>query len=305
MKIPFERTIAGAYRFAFSNILSVIGVGWFPFLLYGVLAAGLVYLLWPVVEGLWIADQKTIDQAKLLTSAPQLAGAVVLLIGALVLTQAMVTVGLLRKALGMHPGPVFVYFSLGGQVWRLIGSYLLMMLLIWGGALLVGAAVAAIAVLLGKVAEPAQAPVTGILIFCALLAYIYSIIRLSFFIPAVVVAENHIGLRRSWHLGGGNFWRIVGIMLIVSLPIQLAAQTITSTMLQLAMTPGLTIQQGPMTDVESHKFFADLIAAARRIGPYVVLVQLLYLVLLSGLNAGAVANAYKAITGGTDAKAAA
>ncbi|MEI9886357.1 MAG: hypothetical protein WDN08_07605 [Rhizomicrobium sp.] len=32
------------------------------------------------------------------------------------IVQAMVNVGLMRKALGQHPGPVFIFFSLGSQV---------------------------------------------------------------------------------------------------------------------------------------------------------------------------------------------
>jgi len=47
MKIPFERTVAGAYRFAFANILSILGIGWFPVVLLGLIFAGLVYTLLP------------------------------------------------------------------------------------------------------------------------------------------------------------------------------------------------------------------------------------------------------------------
>ncbi len=47
VKIPFERTIASAYRFAFTNILSIIGIGWFPFLLLAALIGGLIYLWLP------------------------------------------------------------------------------------------------------------------------------------------------------------------------------------------------------------------------------------------------------------------
>ena len=43
----------------------------------------------------------------------------------------------------------------------------------------------------------------------AVLWYIYAAVRLVFFLPAVVVAEEQIGLGRSWALGRGNFWRII------------------------------------------------------------------------------------------------
>ncbi len=41
MKIPFERTIACAHRFAYSNILAILGIGWFPFLLAALIS------VWP------------------------------------------------------------------------------------------------------------------------------------------------------------------------------------------------------------------------------------------------------------------
>ncbi|MEJ0024581.1 MAG: hypothetical protein WDN01_01025 [Rhizomicrobium sp.] len=297
MKIPFERTIAGAYRFAFTNVLSIIGIGWFPYLVVTALGVGLAVLLYPSVHGLWLDDRKTIDTAKLMTTIVPLIGAVLLVLLALLVAQAMVTVGLMRKALGQHPGPVFIFFSLGGQVWRLIGSYILMLLLLCGGVMLAALAIGVVGAVLNQFAQKVQPLVLGVLIFVAVLGYFYSVVRLSFFIPAVVVAEDHIGLRRSWHLGRGNFWRIFGISLIVSLPIQLAVSTISSTMMQIAMVPGLDLQPGPMTDAQSQKFVADLLDALRRVGPYYALLQILYLALLSGLTTGAVANAYKAVTG--------
>ena len=301
MKIPFERTIASAYRFAFTNVLSIIGIGWFPFLLVAALGAGLVFLLTPSLHDLWLQDGKTLDIARLMTRIVPLVGAGLLLGVALFVAQAMVTVGLMRKALGRHPGPVFIFFSLGGQVWRLIGANILAMLLILGGVALAGLAIAAAGFGLGKVAPNAAPFVTGLFVFVGVLAYFYSILRLSFFIPAVVVAENHIGLRRSWHLGRGNFWRIVGILLIVSLPVQMAASTITSTIMQMAMVPALMLPPTPGADAQ--KIIADLLELWRRVGPYVVVVQILYFALLSGLTTGAVAAAYTAVTGDASADA--
>jgi len=303
MKIPFERTIASAYRFAFTNILSVIGTGWFPFLLVSALGAGLAVLFYPSIHGLWLEDRKTFDSATVMTHIVPMVGAVVVVMLALVVAQAMVTVGLMRKALGLHPGPVFVFFSLGGQVWRLIGSYILMYLLMWGGILVTALGISAVGMVLNQLSLKMAPVVLSILVFVAVLAFIYSIVRLSFFIPAVVVAENHIGLRRSWHLGRGNFWRIVGITLVVSLPIQLAFSTISSTMLQIAMVPGLGYPSGPLTDAQGQKLVSDLLEAFGRVGPYYAVLLVVYFALLSGLTTGAVAAAYQALAGDTKAVA--
>jgi hypothetical protein len=42
-----------------------------------------------------------------------------------------------------------------------------------------------------------------------------------------------------------------------------------------------------------------------KIAPYYFIVQVIQMILLTGLKGGAIAGAYKAVTGGTDAKAAA
>ncbi len=310
MKIPFERTIAGAYRFAFTNILSVIGIGWFPFLLLGAVVGGLIYLWMPQFAAFWsmvtaaaaagpAAKPPPFDQARFLALLGPAFGSYFLVLLTALVVQAMVNVGLMRKALGQHPGPVFFFFSLGSQVWRLIGSYLLLFLLFFGGVVVTVAAIAAISIGLSKVSGPAQGLATFFLCLFAILGLIYAMVRVSFFIPAVVVAENHIGLRRSWHLGGGNFWRILGIILIVTLPLSMAVSTVTSSMLQMALGP----QMGNMaaaTPAESQKILGMMLHAMGQLWPYYAALQFLNFILQAGLTAGASANAYNLVTGGAE-----
>ncbi|HEX4303105.1 MAG TPA: hypothetical protein VHZ78_09950 [Rhizomicrobium sp.] len=310
MKIPFERTIAGAYRFAFTNILSIIGIGWFPFLLLGVVVGGLIYLWMPqfTAFGAMISAATAagpaykpppFDQTRAVALVGAAIGSYLLAFLTLMVVQAMVNVGLMRKALGQYPGPVFFFFSLGSQVWRLIGSYLLLFLLFIGGVTLIVGAIAAISVGLSQVSGPWQWLVTFFLGLFAVLGFIYAFVRLSFFIPAVVVAENHIGLRRSWHLGGGNFWRILGIILIVTLPLSMAVNTVTSSMLQMAMGP----QMGNMaaaTPAESQKIFMTMLHTIGQLWPYYLALQFVNFILQAGLTAGAAANAYNLVTGGSE-----
>ncbi len=171
MKIPFERTISGAYRFAFANILSIIGIGWFPFLLFGAVVTGLVMLWLPQLTEFWSVFGKAANGPKIRPGAvPVRAGAGHRLLYCWLScrcswSQAMVHVGLMRKALGLHPGPVFIFFSLGSQVWRLLGSYVLLMLLAWGMMLRSGAGHhGGFLRRWTSSSAPAQAAVTGILI---------------------------------------------------------------------------------------------------------------------------------------------
>lgn len=302
MKIPFERTIASAYRFAFTNILSIIGIGWFPFLLFAALMGGLVYLWMPQIAEFFSTigkphDAQAFDAAHVISLIAPLAGTYFLIIIGFVLAQSMVSVGLMRKALGQHPGPVFIFFTLGGQVWRLIGSYLLLMLIAWGVMLGIGLTIALTAFLLAKASQPASAFATGVLVFVAMVWCIYAIVRVSFFIPAVVVAENHIGIRRAWHLGRGNFWRIIGIGLIVTLPLSFAVNTIASTIFQIGLGDQFAgMQSGTMSPEDGQKIFMEVLHALGRVWPYYVVLQLVNFVLQSGLTVGASANAYLALT---------
>ena len=302
MKIPFEQTVTGGYRFVFSNILSIIGIGWLPFLLFAAVVVGAVVTAMPLFNGLMLEGTNQIDSARLGAVMGQMIGSFVLVLTAGVFAQAMVNVGLMRKALGLHPDPVFVFFSLGSQVWQLIGSYLLLLLLAWCSIALVGGAIAALSVVLQKSAPDAQILVTVLLVIAAYIFFIYAMVRISFFIPAVVVAENHIGLRRAWRLGKGNFWRIIGIVLAVLLPLGFAVSTITQVMMRFAIGEQAVLSPNA-SQAEVQAYLAKVMAALIKIGPYFAAVEVLYLILLSALLAGASAVAYKLVTGADTAAA--
>jgi len=46
-------------------------------------------------------------------------------------------------------------------------------------------------------------------------------VRLTFFLTPVVLGEERSGLRRSWTLGRGNFWRAFLVLLGIALPLAL------------------------------------------------------------------------------------
>jgi hypothetical protein len=79
-------------------------------------------------------------------------------------------------------------------------------------------------VVLGAVLHGAPAELAGALAVVELLLFLYGAIiflavRLTFFIPPVVVAERKIDLARVWQLSHGNFWRIflIGLALVIPL----------------------------------------------------------------------------------------
>ena len=42
-KIPVEKTVSETYGFLFRNILSIVGIVWFPYLLFGGIAGALLW----------------------------------------------------------------------------------------------------------------------------------------------------------------------------------------------------------------------------------------------------------------------
>ena len=75
---------------------------------------------------------------------------------------------------------------------------------------------------LGTAAQLRPTPamvLAGLIAWAVFLYAFYSILRMSFLLPATIVAEDKGGLRRSYELTRGNFWRALGIACALGLPV--------------------------------------------------------------------------------------
>jgi len=296
-KIPLEETLGGAYRFLFTNVVSIIGTAWLPFVLLFVLCGGLIYA---AVPHEWLNGNfpqiKTFEQAIALVM-PILALYPVILLLTLLMT-AMVFTGLMEHALEQKTTPTFVYFSLGAPVWRMLGAfvlyYLVMVLLIAVLALLLLLAYLIVYPQLPQGGGIALLIVLGIVEFCFC---VYAAVRLFFFLPAVVVAEDHIGLGRAWSLGGGNFWRIVVLLLMTSIPVSFVMQIV----LQMTVLPMVASKIAKLQDVlksgqpESAQI-AQIFHAMLPVLPVLLAIILIERIAIMGLVSGAIGKAYIALT---------
>lgn len=304
-KIPLEKTIEATYRFAFTNILSVFGVLWLPSLIFLLLLGGILYLAWPELHALippdFGAETHGADEARerlrhLLPLFVVFARFASLLWLVGLVLRSMVTVGVMEKALGRREGPVFVYFSLAAPVWRMIGAMILAMIVI-----AVSVVVSCIAVgVTFWAAEHYAGGVAGLAKFAvvcaAVLWTVYMIFRLVFFLPAVVVAEERIGLGRAWSLGGGNFWRIVGVLLAVLLPVMIVAGIVSNILFGSLLWGDLQAAILGRHDMTPREIVAAIMHNLRHLWPVILAFQIVYVSLLTGLGIGAVANAYKGVT---------
>jgi hypothetical protein len=286
-KIPVGKTVAYAYSFAFGNILNILGVAWFPFLIIGV---GGYFLMMPYIAA--VQQFLTTQDVSSLGSTFLLLPVFVILV---VVCMSMVTVEVVREALGMDPGRKFFYFSLDKPVWRLIGAYLLLMLILIGLGI-AGAIVLGILVWLAAMADANAAllvsSVGGVIL---VLAMFLIAVRLVFLLPAVVVAENHISLKRGYHLTYGNFWRIVGVVLAIVIPLALVQSAV-----QMAVFGSDFMAMNIMPSDSPEEMAAKLQVLQTQLQSGLLIMVPIWIVVSIvnlGLTAGAGAFAYRALTG--------
>jgi hypothetical protein len=287
-KIPLEATLVGAYRFLFTRIVSIIGTFWFPYLILAAVIGGCAWMVLPheVFQG----DFSHVNRA-LIYSGPIWALRGVLNIAALIIGP-MILVNLMRHSLGLKQTTTFVYFSLGAPVWRMIGALLLAGLLL--------AAVVVVFVLAGVLFAIFAMPNIphGQLSLAALItvlacAFIYVCFRLLFFLPAVVVAEKRFGLGRSWELGRGNFWRILVIYLLVTIPVWfLVGIALDITILPIVISIVFRLPPHP-TPHDLAPLFQAILHSLWVLLPVLILAG----IAMRALVAGAAGTAYNAVTG--------
>jgi hypothetical protein len=135
-------------------------------------------------------------------------------------------VAIAQFALGLAPNPGWINIPPGKTVLRLVGAWLLVMLIMigmWLALILVGAIIGgglgfAMATA-GKGAAAIAGLITGVVMIVTTCAFTYGMVRLTFLLLPVVVAERVVGIKRAWRLGKGNFWRMLGVFILTLLPL--------------------------------------------------------------------------------------
>lgn len=288
MKIPVGRTIEGAFGFVFRNFLSVFGVIWLPYVAATAIIVGAT--LWLVPDWRTIFDHVGSDPTAMMGPFMRLARVVTVAWPVLLVVSAMVEVGLLRQALGLHKGQTLVYFSLGAPVWRMVGALVLVFFISLGIVLATALAAGLIVGLASTyVPSPGRWWVDGIVCAAAVIWAIYAVIRVRFFLPAVVVAEGHIGIGRAWHLAGGNVLRIIAISLVIGIAVSIVFGIISA-----LFTPPIPLPMfSPHPDPQMiWRWYAVIL---HTVGPVLIAVRLVQLAFMAALGAGAAASAYRSL----------
>ena len=218
-KIPVGATIAQAYRFAFGGFAQILRTIWLPWLILATSGFLLRSSTVALSTALTTRDFANISHL-LIPMIPFYALTIILLF--------MQIAGITQLALGIPTGSPYYYFSVGKPVWRLLGASLLVVAIFIGsyflllaGGILLGLIVGILGKLMGfSDLTRGVLAIAGVIVFIAAFgAYIYTLVRLTFFLNPVVIAEQRISFKQSWTLGSGNFWRIVVVMLAIIVPV--------------------------------------------------------------------------------------
>jgi hypothetical protein len=204
-KIPVGKTIAYAYSFTFGHLGTIIGLVWLPLVIMAVL-----HFLQMAGSGMGATDQSP------LAMGSQAIGSLAIQALSLLL-YAIIYVGVTRQALGLRQGAATFYFALGMPEYRMFGAYLLLFvigmafLFTYFGVLTISATAGG--------SSPLTIIATSAVAVVGASALVYVLVRLSFLLAPVTVAEEQINLGRGWMLTQGNFWRIFGVLLAIGVPL--------------------------------------------------------------------------------------
>lgn len=295
-KIPVFATVSRAYGFLLGDIPTIARLTWAPLLI----GAGLSYLYGPQMMDAAIAAKDNPDALAALAPTQFLIGV------AAFVTGIMASVALLRVVLfgDRKPGLV-VYLWFGGAELRLVIVTILLAVAVIaamiGAALVIG--------LLGVMssAVPGMGLLVSIAVFGILIGSVYAALRLTLISP-VVVAENNLGVERSWQLMAGNVLRMLLVLILTFVPYFVVAAlagyvAIGADFPPLPAFPALAGADAEATKAAAEAFGKameawqiDLTKAMR--AHYVELTVLGFFgnMISTALGAGAFGSAYNAIT---------
>jgi hypothetical protein len=277
-KIPTGKTIAYAYSFTFGHLGTIIGLVWLPLVVLTVLN------FLPQMAG---GDLDASGQSPLMQGS-QAIGRVA--ISALtLLLYSIIYVAVTRQALGLRQGGATMHFALGMPEFRVFGAMLLLFVVMLAFVGTYFGVVVIVASVGGNSA--AITSIAAVIAVVGAIALLYALVRLSFLVAPVTVAEEQINLARGWTLTKGNFSRILGVMLAIGLPIFVIYMTGIAALMGTELAtpvPAAIANNGA-------KLVQHVMQIVNRHLPELMGLELILAPFSLGLNLGAAAFAYRAL----------
>lgn len=316
-KLPTGEIIARSYGFAFGNFFGILGIVWLPLFLE---LLGLYFLMpayFSTIGSLFAhlpraGDTAGPPEAVMLAMQSMYRYALLFVIGVMFL-RAMMLLGITRKAFGLPLGsPGFVFFSLGKDVWRLFGTYVLFYIIMLIGLIVVeivvlvpAAILAVVAALLFKaihLPEPVTTVLAGLgilaiaIVLCG--AIFYFTARLLFLLTPSVVLEKHLNITRAWDIAKGNVWRIFLICVAIILPLVViygVTMIIAALSIHLPSLPIFQRQDQAESALAMQSWMAAAAGVMHNAWPIFLPIVLIFSTLIYGILGGAMTFCYRAL----------
>lgn len=296
-KVPVGKSIAHAYSFLFGRFFQIIGTAWLPSLIY---ATG--YYFWLQNSATWLAPL-TQDHQLLVHGVAATAGFVVLAL----FTRAVLGISLTQEALGIRKDLTLAHFVIGPRELRLVFAQIRLILVILlldivvvavvvlglGAAAKYGAAIPPAPLIGGKSLVVVGAMVAAVLIY---IAFVLTVLKLSFLLTAVASVEHRASVRRGWQLAGGSGWRIVLVLLGTFLPLVAIVCGVVYAVAGADLAATMHGAADPAA--RSHAMLQFYAGHALLLSVVVGIVS----VVAGALMAGATAAAYRTVTGHEEAE---
>jgi hypothetical protein len=282
-KLPAGPTIAAAYRFTFSQLGSIIGLSWISL----VAVAILQFIPYAAGGDPMAAETNTLQAGQ---HAIQGFGISILIL----LLYSVIYVAVTRLALGQKPGGAIAHFALGVPEFRTFGAVVLLVLVATGiaiGALIAGGVLTFLLATLHSDLITGFALAVLVIGLIAVIAYIS--VRLGFLLIPATVVEEQISLSRGWILSHGNFWRMLGVLLAITLPI-LVLELIA---VLVVVGPELFALLANAQHADPQELSAHVTQIMARHEPMLIGLGLIFAPFQLGLSIGASAFGYRALTG--------
>jgi len=275
--ISVGATVRDAYAFLGAHFSGIIGVIWLPTVLISIAQFFTFHRVYNDMINALASD-----------NAAPMAPALLMVLGYVVaklLLSALMCVGVVQLALGGRPSTTLIYIAFGPSEGRLFRAFCGFVGLLFMGAMLV-LIIANIAVTAGARSHGLEQGVSAVMMLALVAGAAMLAARVLALAPAIAVGETAPVLRRAWALSAGNFWRLVGVLLALFLPVLLF-----SVLLELGLG-----QKGATTAATTPTL--QVIAAmmhARQILPLTCGLSFFLSPLVIGLYCGASVSAWRAV----------
>jgi hypothetical protein len=208
--ISVGATVRDAYAFLGANFSGIIGVIWLPTVLISIAQFFTFHRFYNDMINALASD----NAAPMAPSLLMLLGYVV----AKLLLSALMCVGVVQLALGGRPSSALIYIAFGPAEGRLFRAFCGFVGLVFMGSIMV-LILANVAVTTAARSQGLEQSVSAMMMLALVAGTVLLAARLLALAPAIAAGETGPVLRRAWTLSAGNFWRLVGVLLALFLPV--------------------------------------------------------------------------------------